>query len=66
MKKENKTKKERIPLAKTKVKPDNSVEVELRDPSKTVLGKIFIIVLVAGMTVLSLVSLVYLLIQVSK
>lgn len=66
MKKENKTKKERIPLAKTKVKPDNSVEVELRDPSKTVLGRVFIIVLVAGMTLLSLVSLVYLLITISK
>ena len=64
MKKENK--KVKNPIIKTKVKPDNSVEVELRDPSKTVLGKIFIIILVAGMTILSLVSLIYLLIQVSK
>lgn len=51
---------------KTKVKADNSIEVELKNPSKTVLGKIFIIILVAGMTILGLVGLILLMIQVGK
>lgn len=68
MKKENKktVKKERQPLAKTKVKLDNSIEVELKNPSKTLIGRVFVWLLVIGMTVLSLASLIILIIQVSK
>lgn len=62
----NELKKEKSPFIKTKVKVDNSIEVEMKNPSNTVLGKIFIIVLIVGMTVLSLVGLIMLLIQVSK
>jgi len=68
VKKENKktNKKERTPLLKTKVKLDNSVEVELKDPSKSLLGKIFVYLIVIGMTVLSLVSLILLIVEVSS
>lgn len=68
MKKEKKNvnKKEKAPLLKTKVKLDNSVEVEMKNPSNTLLGKIFIYLLVIGMTVLSLVSLVLLIIEIAN
>lgn len=68
MKKQNKktVKTEKQPLAKTRVRLDNSIEVELKNPSKTVIGKVFVWLLVIGMTVLSLASLIILIIQVSK
>ena len=47
------------PLIKTKVKPNKAVEIEIqKSPSKTVAGKVAIILIVFGMTVLLLVSLI--------
>lgn len=68
MKKVNKNniQKEKTPFVKTKVKPDNSIEVELKNPAKTLLGKIFIYIIVFGMTVLSVVALVLLLIEAAS
>ena len=68
MKKENKkkVKKEKQPIVKTRTRLDNSIEVELKNPSNTLIGKIFVWLIVIGMTVLSLASLIILIIQVSK
>ena len=64
-KKKDITKQEKQPFVKTRVKPDNSVEVELKNPSKTFLGKLFVILIVIGMTVVSLLGLILLIIQVA-
>jgi len=68
LKKENKkkVKKEKQPIVKTRTRLDNSIEVELKNPSNTLIGKIFVWLIVIGMTVLSLASLIILIIQVSK
>lgn len=60
---QKKEKVEKKPLIKTKVKYDNSIEVEMKNPSNTILGKVFIYLLVIGMTVLSLVGLIVLIIR---
>ena len=57
-------KKEKEPMIKTRVKRDNTIEVELKSPTKSKLGKILIIILVTGMTVFTLFGLVYAMIQV--
>jgi hypothetical protein len=60
------TGKEKKPLIKTKVKPDKAIEVEIqKSPSKTVAGKVTIILIVVGMTVLMLVSLILLIIEIA-
>lgn len=64
MKKDNTAKKKKEPMIKTKVKRDNTIEVELKSPTKSKLGKILIIILVVGMTVFTLFGLVYAMIQV--
>lgn len=64
-KKKDTTKQEKQPFVKTRVKRDNSIEVELKDPSKTFLGKLFIYLIIIGMTLVSLAALVLLIIQVS-
>lgn len=64
MKKGNTAKKKKEPMIKTKVKRDNTIEVELKSPTKSKLGKILIIILVVGMTVFTLFGLVYAMIQV--
>ncbi|GEM_PF-641923 len=62
VKKENKTKKK--PFIKTKVKPNNAIEVEIqKNPANTVLGKILIFVIVFGMALLGLVALIILIVQ---
>lgn len=63
--KKNKTpNQKKEPMIKTKVKPDRSIEVELKTPSKSKLGKFLIIILVAGMTVFTLFGLIYAMIEV--
>lgn len=58
---------QKTPFIKTKVRPNNSVEVEIqKNPAQTLLGKILIYVLVIGMTLLGAVALIYLMIQVGK
>lgn len=64
--KDNKTPKTKQPFIKTKVKPDNSVEVEMRNPINSKLGKIIIWILIAGMTVLGLFGLIMLMIEVGS
>lgn len=60
----NKNKTEKKPFIKTKVKPNNAIEVEIqKNPANTVLGKILIYVIVFGMALLGLVALVILIIQ---
>ncbi|MGD9886833.1 MAG: hypothetical protein AB7T03_02575 [Bacilli bacterium] len=64
MKKNNNS--EKTPFIKTKVKPNNSVEIEIqKNPAKTLLGKILIYVLVIGMTLLGAIALIALIIEVS-
>ncbi|MGD9604580.1 MAG: hypothetical protein AB7V00_00310 [Bacilli bacterium] len=65
MKKDNKI--EKTPFIKTKVKPNNSVEVEIqKNPANTLIGKILIYVIVIGMTLLGAVALIALMIEVAK
>ncbi len=64
--KTRKNDKPRQPLIKTKVKPDNSIEVELKTPANSAFGKILIWILVAGMTLMGLVGLIFLMIEVGK
>ncbi len=64
MKKDNK--KEKEPFVKTRVRRDKTIEVELKNPSKTLLGKVFIYIIIFGMTLLSLFSLIYLIIEVAN
>lgn len=65
MKNQKKNKKKKTPVFKTKVKRDNTVEVEIqKTPDKTLTGRIIIYIIVFGMTVLMLVSLIILIIQV--
>jgi len=62
--KKNKTQnKKKEPMIKTRVRRDQSIEVELKSPTKSTLGKVLIIIIVAGMTVFTLFSLIYLMIQ---
>jgi len=65
-KKKSSQTKTKEPMIKTKVKPDNSIEVELKNPAQSLLGKIFIYLLVFGMTGASLVGLIYLIIKAVK
>lgn len=59
-----KTKKDKKPFVKTRVKRDNSIEVEIqKSPAKTLLGKIFLILVVIGTVVVPVVALIYLMIQ---
>lgn len=59
-----KTKKDKKPFVKTRVKRDNSIEVEIqKSPAKTLLGKIFLILVVIGTVVAPVVALIYLMIQ---
>ena len=51
-------------LIKTRVRPDRSVEVELKSPTKSKFGKVMIVILVIGMSVFMLVGLVALMIEV--
>jgi hypothetical protein len=60
----NEIKKDKEPFIKTKVKPNHSIEVEMKSPIKTTAGKVFIIILVLLMTVLGLAGLIYLMITV--
>jgi len=62
----NEKKKDKQQFIKTRVRPNNSIEVEMRSPSKTLLGKIFIIIIVATMSLLGLVGLIFLMIQVGN
>lgn len=64
--KENKTPKTKQPLIKTKVKADNSIEVEMRNPVNSKFGKVIVWILIAGMTVLGLFGLIYLMIEVGS
>lgn len=62
----NRKKAEKKPLIKTKVKRDNAIEIEIqKTPAKTVVGKIIILILVFGMSLLMLVSLIMLMIQIA-
>ncbi|MDD4000301.1 MAG: hypothetical protein PHX62_05350 [Bacilli bacterium] len=63
-KKKTTSKPKRESLVKTKVKADNSIEVELKSPSKSKIGKILVILIVAGMTVFTLFGLIYVMIEV--
>jgi hypothetical protein len=59
-----KTKKEKQPFVKTRVKRDNSIEVEIqKSPAKTLVGKIFLILVILGTVVIPVVALIYLMIQ---
>ena len=61
-----KHKQEKKAFIKTKVKPNNSIEVEIqKNPAQTLVGKIFLFVIVGGMTLLGLVALIMLIIEVS-
>lgn len=62
-KKNTVSKKEKEPIVKTRVKRDNSIEVELKNPANTLIGKIFVYILVIGMAGGSLFGLIYLLIE---
>lgn len=58
----NKKVKEKKPFAETRVKPDNSVEVEFKkNPSETTLGKILLLLIVSGMILLPVVLVIILL-----
>lgn len=57
-------KKKKDPLIKTKVRRDQSIEVEMKSPTNSKLGKVLIVILVAGMTVFTLFGLVWAMIEV--
>lgn len=62
MKKENKV--EKKPFAKTKVRYNNSVEVEFqKSPAKTLLGKIFLALIIIGTVGVPVAALIYLMLQ---
>jgi hypothetical protein len=61
----NEKKNDSTPMIKTKVRPNNTVEVEMKAPQKSLLGKILIWVLIGGMTVLGLAALIVLIVQVA-
>ncbi|MGI6710016.1 MAG: hypothetical protein ACOX4W_01020 [Bacilli bacterium] len=62
--KAKKTKKEKKPLLETRVKPDNSVEVELKkNPAETIFGKILLLLIIAGMILVPLILVIKLLID---
>lgn len=64
MKVKNEIKKEKQQAIKTKVKRDNSVEVEfVKNPKDTLLGKIFLYLVIAGMVILPVVILIIVMIQ---
>jgi hypothetical protein len=62
--KKQEIKKVKDPMIKTRVKADNSIEVEMKSPTKSKLGKVVIIILVLGMTVFMLVGLIALMLEV--
>ncbi|MDD3106372.1 MAG: hypothetical protein PHP65_01020 [Bacilli bacterium] len=65
MKKDNKN--EKTPFIKTKVKGNNSIEVEIqKNPANTLVGKILIYVIVVGMTLLGAAALIFLMIELAK
>jgi len=62
--KDQKNKKQKDPVITTRKRADNSIEVVVKkSPSKTTLGKITIILILIGMAGLSIVSLIYILLQ---
>lgn len=64
MKVKKEIKKEKQQAIKTKVKRDNSVEVEfVKNPKDTILGKIFLYLVIAGMVILPVVILIIVMIQ---
>lgn len=64
MKVKNEIKREKQQAIKTKVKRDNSVEVEfVKNPKDTLLGKIFLYLVIAGMVILPVVILIIVMIQ---
>lgn len=64
-KKNKKVEKER--MIKTKVKADNSIEVEIKkDPGKTLTGKIVAWIIIAGTVLVPVAGLVYLLVIAAK
>lgn len=64
-KKNKKVEKER--MIKTKVKADNSIEVEIKkDPGKTLTGKIVAWLIIAGTVLVPVAGLVYLLVIAAK
>lgn len=64
MKVKKEIKKEKQHAIKTKVKRDNSVEVEfVKNPKDTLLGKIFLYLVIAGMVILPVVILIIVMIQ---
>lgn len=64
-KKNKKVEKER--MIKTKVKADNSIEVEIKkDPGKTLTGKIVAWLIIAGTVLVPVAGLVYLLVLAAK
>jgi hypothetical protein len=65
VKKDNKN--EKTPFIKTKVKANNSIEVEIqKNPANTLVGKILIYVIVVGMTLLGAAALIFLMIELAK
>ena len=59
MKDNKKTQKEKDPIIVTKTRADNSIEVEIKkSPSKTVSGKITIVIIVLAMAILPLIGLI--------
>lgn len=63
--KKQQAKKKKTPFIKTRVKRDNSVEVEIqKSPDKTIIGKTALLIMILAMTLLGLVGLVILIIQV--
>lgn len=64
MKVKKEIKREKQQAIKTKVKRDNSVEVEfVKNPKDTLLGKIFLYLVIAGMVILPVVILIIVMIQ---
>lgn len=57
-------KKKKEPVITTRKRVDNSIEVEVKkNPAKTKLGKILILLILIGMAGLSIISLIYILLE---
>lgn len=64
MKDNKNVQKEKKAFMTTKERPNNTVEVEIqKSPAKTIGGKIFLVLILAGTVVLPVVLLIYTLIQ---
>lgn len=56
-----KPKKEKKPFVETRVKPDNSIEVEFKkNPSETISGKIILLLIIFGMVIMPVVLVIIL------